>query len=585
MALVLIFALLAQDPLQLGRQALAAGRLDEAESHLKSALAANPPRVFQVYFALGRVYLQKRDWVRAKEAFTQCLARAPRFGPALVGRARASLFLEEIDSGLSDLKAAQAVPDPPPEAAVLERELALFLSRGIPASEDELKQTLSQDLGSPDGYLALGAYYFGNGETEKAIQAFGIAQAIDDQNPVLYLFLKGYAEPPAPYPELRYDFQTARATLEKGDGEAASAGARKILGRRPLFVPARLLLIHIAETANRPLDALIEYGQLIERLPELAAVRIQVARLAYRVGAYELAECNALRALDSQPGDAALYYLLANAQLSAGKAEKALETCQRAIARGFATAPTYFTLGEAQHARMEIGESIAALQKAVELDPQAAENIAAFALSSLTTEQYASLRKLLETHVQSHPDNINTLYSLGVMYLRDGDSDKAKAYFERVRALAPKQAQAYYNLALLYQREDRAALAQDALARFRELKEEEERQWLEGHRAHDERLRGKDALARGDFGTAVEIFTELAGRRAHEVADLVSLGESLLGAGHAAEARDAFDGALKQAPYQPDALAGMANALESLGEKEPVQRLRAAASFLKRPCP
>jgi len=583
LALLAVFAQ-AADPLQLGRQALAEGRLGEAESHLQSALAANPPRVFQVYFALGRVYLQKRDFVAAREAFTQSLARAPRFGPALLGRARASLFLEEIESGLADLKAAQAVPDPPQEARVLERQLSLYLSRGEPASEAELKRALGQDLGSADAYIGLAARYLATGQHEEALGVLRVAEAIDDQNPVSFLFLKGRARPPAPYPELYFHLQTARAALEKGDGEAASSLARKILETRPLFVPARLLLIHLAETRAQTLEALMEYQNLSEQLPELAGLANQMARLAYRAGAYRLAECNARRALEAEPADGALYYLLANAQLSAGKAEEALQTCRRAIASGVATAPIYFTLGEAHHARMEIGESITAHQRAVELDPQAAENIAAFALSSLTTEQYASLRKLLEEHVQSHPDNINTLYSLGVMYVRDGETEKARAYFNRLEALAPKQAQVYYNLALIYQREGRAEQARQALERFRTLKEEEEKQWLEGHRIHDQRLKGKDALGRSDFGKAIEIFGELAVSPAHEAGDLVSLGQGLLGAGRPEEARESFERALKEAPYQPDALGGMARALDSLGKKEEAERYRAATALLTRSC-
>ena len=75
LTLVAVLALAAQDPLQLGRQALAAGRLDEAEAHLRAAFAANPPRVFEVHYALGRLYLQKRDYARARASFDACLAR------------------------------------------------------------------------------------------------------------------------------------------------------------------------------------------------------------------------------------------------------------------------------------------------------------------------------------------------------------------------------------------------------------------------------------------------------------------------------------------------------------------------------
>jgi tetratricopeptide (TPR) repeat protein len=412
-----------------------------------------------------------------------------------------------------------------------------------------------------------------------------VAQAIDDQNPVTFLFLKGQAEPPPLYPELYADFQAAQAALAKGDGESASAAARKILERRPLFLPARLLLIHIAEAENRFVDALLEYQELVERIPPVAALHLQVARLAYRLKAFELAECHALRALETELADAAVYSLLANARLSAGKAEKALQSCRDAIAAGFATAAIYFTLGEVHHARMEIGLSLAAFQKALAMDPEAAENIAAFALSSLTTEQYASLRQLLEAHVESHPENINTLYSLGVMYSRDGETEKSKAYFNRVRELAPQQAQAYYNLALIYQREGETALAREAMTRFNQLKAEDDQRFLEGRALHDERLKGREALSGREFARAVAIFTALAGKPSAEVQDFIDLGQSLLGAGRAAEARSAFEKARQRAPHDSAALLGLSRSLELLGEKRAAERYRAAADLLTRPCP
>ena len=137
-SLLLSLALVAQDPLQLGRQALAAGRLDEAEAHLQAALAANPPRVFEVHYALGRLHLQKRDYTRARESFDACLARAPRFSPAYVGRARAALFVEDVEPALADLKIARSFPDAPPEGELLEKDTELYVSRGASASTTPL---------------------------------------------------------------------------------------------------------------------------------------------------------------------------------------------------------------------------------------------------------------------------------------------------------------------------------------------------------------------------------------------------------------------------------------------------------------
>jgi tetratricopeptide (TPR) repeat protein len=577
-SLLLWLALLAQDPRELGRQALSEGRLDEAETHLQAALASNPPRVFEVHYALGRLYLQKRDYPRARESFDACLSRAPRFSPALVGRARASLFVEDVEAAAADLTAARSLPDPPAEAELLENDLELYLSRGAGASPGPI-----QDLTSAREYLRAGASLLSGGDTDSASRSFRIASAIDDQNPIAFLFLKERGEGPPPlYPALPHEFRLAREVFEKGELERAAAALERILDRRPAFVPARLLLVESLEAGKRSVDALVQYEKLASELPPVFELHARAGRLALRAEAHGLAECHARRALELKPEEPAMLFLLAESQLGAGDAAQAIATCERAIASGAATAPIYFTLGNALHGRMEIGASIAALRKAVELDPQAAEDIASFALSSLTTEEYRSLRTLLEAHVATHPGNVNTLYGLGVMSLREGELGKARHYLERVREIAPRDVQAHYNLALLHQRAGREDLARESMARFQELKAEEEMLWREGHRLSNLRIRAETA----GLEERIEVLTELVKTPTQETsADYVLLGEALLAARRLEEARDAFESAPTQTARDARALEGLSRVAAALGDDEKALNYANAAALLKRRCP
>ncbi len=573
--LAFFLALVAQDPRELGRQALAAGRLDEAEAHLQAALALNPPRVFEVHYALGRVFLQKRDYPRARESFDACLARAPRFSPAYVGRARAALFLRDIEAGVADLKAARNLLDAPPEAELLEKDVELYLSRGASASASAI-----QDLSSAREYLRLGVSLLARGQGDDSLRALRVASAIDDQNPIPYLFLDERGERPPPlYPELPAEFLQARQAFDSGDVEKTSALAGALLKRRELFVPARLVILEAALSEKRFVDALVQFEQLTAQLPPTFELHARAARVALEAEAYELAECSAASALALEPSDPALLFLLAQAQLEAGKAKSAVATCERAIAAGVETAPIYFTLGNALHGLMEIASSIAALRKAVELDPQAAEDIASFALSSLTTSDYRSLRALLEAHVESHRDNVNTLYSLGVMSLREGDLDKALGYFERVRVLAPKDVQAYYNLALLHQRAGREELARESMERFRELKAEEDRLWQEGHRLSDLRIRAASA----ELAEKIELLTKLVKSPSPETPnDYVLLGEAFFTAGRLEEAREAFEKGRTQTARDARALEGLSRVAGSLGDSAGAEAYEEAAALLKR---
>jgi tetratricopeptide (TPR) repeat protein len=576
--MLLLLLVLAQDPLQLGRQALAGGRLDEAETHLQAALAANPPRVFEVHYALGRLYLQKRDYARARESFEASLTRAPRFSPAYVGRARAALFLGDMEGGLADLKTARGLPEAPPEAELLEKDVELYVTRGANAEIAPIRE-----LSSAREYLRAGVFLLARQKESEALRALRIASAIDDQNPVSFLALAERGEPaPDLYPDLPSEFQGARQAFEAGDLDKASAAAEGIVRRRALFVPARLLLVEAALSEKRLVDALVRLDELASALPPVLELHARAARVALEAEAYELAECSASSALALEPSDPALVFVLAQAQLDAGKADAAVATCERAIAAGAASAPIYFVLGNALHGKMEIAGSIAALSKAVELDPQAAEDIASFALSSLTTEDYRSLRSLLEAHVETHRDNVNTLYSLGVMSLREGELEKAQGYFERVRDLAPRDGQAYYNLALLHQRAGREDLAREAMARFEEIEADEERLWQEGHRLSDLRIRAQSA----EPGEKVEILTKLVAiPNAETPDDYVLLGDALLAAGRLEEAREAFTKGRTQKARDRAALDGLTRVSEALGEKDRAAAYAKAAALLSRRCP
>ncbi|HEY7817477.1 MAG TPA: tetratricopeptide repeat protein, partial [Vicinamibacteria bacterium] len=290
--MVFLLLLLSQDPLQLGRQALAAGRLDEAETHLQAALAANPPRVFEVHYALGRLYLQKRDYARARESFEACVARAPRFSPAYVGRARAALFLGDIEGGLADLKAARGLPEAPPEAELLEKDVELYVSRGANAEAPAIRE-----LSSARDYLRAGISLLAGEKESEALRALRVASAIDDQNPVSFLLLQERGEsPPDLYPELSSEFQEARQAFETGELETASAAAEGIVRRRALFVPARLLLLEAALSEKRFVDALVQLDELASQLPPVLELHARAARTALEAEAYELAECSASEA-------------------------------------------------------------------------------------------------------------------------------------------------------------------------------------------------------------------------------------------------------------------------------------------------
>lgn len=92
--------------LQLGRIALDRGDWNEARRHLEISVVSDPRRPFMAWYLLGRVRLLQGEPDKARQAFDEALERAPRFGPALVGRAQSSLLLEDFDGALEACRKA-----------------------------------------------------------------------------------------------------------------------------------------------------------------------------------------------------------------------------------------------------------------------------------------------------------------------------------------------------------------------------------------------------------------------------------------------------------------------------------------------
>ena len=96
----------------LGQIALERGDIQQAQQHLEIAVVSNPHRIQLAWHLLGRVYLFQKQYQKALDAFEQSLKETPDFQPALLERARAKIFLNQINGAIEDL---QKINDPEAE--------------------------------------------------------------------------------------------------------------------------------------------------------------------------------------------------------------------------------------------------------------------------------------------------------------------------------------------------------------------------------------------------------------------------------------------------------------------------------------
>ncbi len=376
--------------------------------------------------------------------------------------------------------------------------------------------------------------------------------------------------------------ERGRARLALGDAEAGLDDLMRVLEIADAPHDARLRARRLArsfaseaESRDELWQALGTYEQLLDRLGSVPGIEQDVARVAQTMGATELASCAARRALKADAEDAALWYLLAAIEEDRGDIDAAIAACERSLALGNEDVRLWLKLGELYFEQMKISESIVAYQEAMAREPRAAEAVRSFALSSLTTEQYEALRQVLESHIEVYPENLNTLYSLGVMNLRDNRLEEAERYLLRLAQLAPDHRQVHYNLGQLYLRLGDTARGQAEMQRFAAIKEAENRDWEHHNQAHFRRVEARKAIEEGQLEAAIPLWEQSIAEGTAEVSDYLELAEAQLRLGAAGEAVARYEGVLSSFPYNRDALAGLlraAAAAEDSGRQEDARR-------------
>ncbi len=549
--------------LLVGQARLESGDLDAAQKHLQIATQSNVRRPYLAWHLLGRTQLALGDPEAARESFGKALESAPQFAPALLGRARVAIRLEDLEQAALDLERVRSLQGASPEATLLLAEVLAAQERGEEAREllgplakapeasgeslaarmlllslggeeewEQLRRLVGENLHLARSYLALGISYQRISDPETGAIPLRIALEIDDQDPVPWLLLQSISDDPSltSYPDFFPDLEgkLERARNPQVTGASVEAEAESILGERPFHVPARLTLVLDAEAREDSWTALTGYRQLVEWLPGIPSLQARAARVAHTMEAEDLATCLAQRAMRSMPEEASLYYLLAAIESEAGEWEASSQSCRKAIELGLEEAPLYLTLGRVEFEQMHIGESIAAYAKAVELDPDADRAVPRFALATLSTEEFDALRSLMAAELERDPNGENTLYTLGLMSLRENELEAAVEYFERLSVLLPDDTQVQHHLGTAYMRAGEKENGKAALERFRELKAAEEEAWVEHNQAYRKKLEAQDATAAGDPAEALRIYNELASVGLAEPDDYLAAGSLYL---------------------------------------------------------
>lgn len=202
-----------------------------------------------------------------------------------------------------------------------------------------------------------------------------------------------------------------------------------------------------------------------------------------------------------------------------GNVDEAIACWKRCleIAPNFAEA--HFRIGLIEHERGEDSEASIHFRRATEIDPSLSNYPVHWAKSLTNEGKLKDAADVLRADLARHPDSVASLTILADTYLQLKQQDKAKQSYEKVVRLAPDVTSAYYGLGTACAQLGETEAAKRYLERFKALKARDEQ-------AHRNELKTEElGLARVRQGVAEVL---LAAAKAFLAQNDPKTGETLL---------------------------------------------------------
>jgi len=202
----------------------------------------------------------------------------------------------------------------------------------------------------------------------------------------------------------------------------------------------------------------------------LGLVRIGLASLLYiLLGAL----LSVAYAADTKASTVMSHYILGSVYEKTGDIDKAIPEYEQALKQDPQNAQVHLSLGTAYLKKNNVPKAIDELNLASKLDPEAVEPHAILALLYFSQENTSAAGKEYETALakaaQLEPSNINIYKSLGTVYLHNKNYPAAENTFKLVLGLTPKDAEALFYLANIYDETGRDALVEQTLKKSIEM--------------------------------------------------------------------------------------------------------------------
>ena len=371
---------------------LAKGEIDEAESLIEKAFAADPKSI-PVLMAAARLYSVKKEFEQARERVDRVLKADPEHLPAW--------------SLLGDIERYERAPEQAEKAytkaielgdnnltARLKRAMVLIPQKKYDEAQSDIALLIEQAPQHPGVNYAQGLIHYQNKKYKEANSSFDLALADEKRYPQA-LFLSGVTN--------HY----------LGNTEQAELHTEKFLTRFPKSNQARKLL-----------------GLIALRKRDYAKVEKLIRPLQ-----------------DDAKDDPFMLNLLATALMKLGKTDEGIELLKRVAELDPDSTAAQMRLGAGLLQSGEHESGVAQIESVIKMDPKNQQADIILVLNYLRQKQPEKALKAAEAYLERHPESSTAYNLLGQAYLGLEQEAKAEEAFTKARELTPGDPSANQSLA------------------------------------------------------------------------------------------------------------------------------------------
>lgn len=465
----------------LGRVLMESGRYTRARMHLRRAVALKP-REPEAYLVLAQLNLEAGA---PDEAVKVVDALAVALPGEASGYRRLGLTLAERGDALrAERLLGEASRRDPGDVEVLAALAKLYVESGRPAeAEDALARALRRDPDSQEVLLAAGRAALKAGSAVRARAYFDrlLSLSREPETVVRVAFSYLAAREPsaaaevleaarkagAEEPRLAYYAGLVHERMRRFP-EAAEAFAA-VPDTAEIYADARLRRARSLSLAGSHPRALALLKTALQDAPEDVEVRTQYARALERSGAPAKAEALLKEGLSAGPS-AALYDALAATLQRQGRGKEALALLGDVVAKSPRDEELLYVLGAAHERQGDLAGALAKMRAVLEVAPDhaAALNFLGYLLALSGRDLDEAERRVLRA-LELHPDTGAFLDSLGWVYFRRGEYQRAVEALERASLLSPDEPVILEHLGDAYLKASRSEEATGAWRRALEV--------------------------------------------------------------------------------------------------------------------